>query len=64
LGEELMAQGTGGNWNRDREKEVLRLKMELDSIKRRKAILETFSWKSYYYILSHWGLRFKNCMIA
>jgi hypothetical protein len=48
LGEELMAQGTGGNWNRDREKEVLRLKMELDSIKRRKAILETFSWKSYY----------------
>ena len=59
-----MAQGTGGNWNRDREKEVLRLKMELDSIKSRKAILETFSWKSYYYILSHWGLRFKNCMIA
>jgi hypothetical protein len=48
LGEELMAQGTGGNWNSDREKEVLRLKMELDSIKRRKAILETFSWKSYY----------------
>jgi len=46
-----MAQGTGGNWNRDREKEVLRLKMELDSIKSRKAILETFSWKSYYYLL-------------